>query len=192
MSSSQQLLPTYCVIVVCGIPGSGKSKLTRWLCSACQDQKIPSHVLSFDDFELPTDDWDAESFMRSRSSSFEALENMLHQHKRGLIFVDDIMFYKSMRKRVYQLARQCEADFATIHVDVPFEVAVSRNNSRPDGTRVQEKVYTSLQLLLTAVIKPTHYMYSSLSEHVAYKRTFREPVGHQTYLWRKLFWLGGS
>jgi predicted kinase len=132
---------TCCVLVVCGIPGSGKSTLARWLHAACKKNKISSHVLSFDDYEVSSAMWDSKSFLKSRESSLVALEELFNeQTSYRLIIVDDIMYYGSMRRRVYQLARQCGAGYAVVHVDVPLALAQARNAARPEATRVHEEV----------------------------------------------------
>lgn len=129
-----------CVLVVCGIPGSGKSTLARFLHANCHERSISCHVLSFDDYEVPTTMWDSESFTQSRRASLVVLEQLLREEKHRVMIVDDIMFYGGMRRKVYQMARQYGAGYAVVHVDVPLAVAQARNASRPENTRVHSEV----------------------------------------------------
>eukprot|EP00026_Physarum_polycephalum_P013030 Phypoly_transcript_13390.p1 GENE.Phypoly_transcript_13390~~Phypoly_transcript_13390.p1 ORF type:complete len:199 (+),score=23.96 Phypoly_transcript_13390:424-1020(+) len=44
--------------------------------------------------------------------------------------VDDNMFYRSMRRTLFNLARGCNAGFAQVHVTCPVEECIARNASR--------------------------------------------------------------
>ena len=141
--TSEATVPTAsncCVLLVCGAPGSGKSTLARFLHTEFEERSINSHILSFDDYEVPSTVWDSETFTQSRQVSLLALENLLHEQQYRVLIVDDIMFYCGMRKKVYQLARQHGAGYAVVHVDVPIAVAQARNTTRSEDTRVHPKV----------------------------------------------------
>ena len=129
-----------CVLVICGIPGSGKSTLAKLLQKKWEEESLKCHVLSFDDYEVNSSLWDSESFARSREAGLSALGETLIRKKYDIIVVDDIMFYYSMRRKVYQLARLHRASYAVLHVDLPIEEARRRNASRPDVSRVKDEV----------------------------------------------------
>lgn len=133
------------VLLVCGIPGSGKSTFSRMLRDkfkeAPQPLSLSTCVVSFDDYEIHVEEWDSESFMMSRVAGMSALEKQLKEQKYRLLIVDDIMFYSSMRRKVYQLARKYGASYSVIHVEVPLAVAMDRNSIRPEATRVKDEVH---------------------------------------------------
>lgn len=129
-----------CFLVVCGIPGSGKSTLSHWLRDKFEDTHISCHVMSFDDYEFPSTMWDSESFVKSRALSLTAIEKRAKQHQDRVLIVDDIMFYSSMRREIYKLSRSCGAGYAVIHLDVCESVAQRRNAMRSEETRVKDEV----------------------------------------------------
>lgn len=93
------------VLVLCGIPGSGKSSLAQSL-KATAPSGYAVEVISFD--EQLTQDWASQEgtafqpclWRKSRSRSFQALIDLLQllkQHEDGtkrLIVVDDNMYYR--------------------------------------------------------------------------------------------------
>ena len=57
----------------------------------------------------------------------------------NIVIVDDIMYYRSMRREVYTIAREQSYGFVTLYVSVPVEVALQRNAAR-ESARVPEQV----------------------------------------------------
>lgn len=98
--------------------------------------------VSFDDFEIESDLWDEYTFKISREKSFEALRSIFMENignrTNKVLLVDDICYLKSMRRKLYTLAR--DHGFATIivHINVELEVALRRNVCRDVSRRVHE------------------------------------------------------
>ena len=112
-----------CLVVLCGLPGAGKSTLCRTLRDSMDVLfEAPSpkiwHVC-FDDVEnslaasSQAESFSAEVWQKSRKKAHEAVERLLSKNcaagsgNRHLILVDDNMYYRSMRHSMFQLARQC-------------------------------------------------------------------------------------
>lgn len=56
-----------------------------------------------------------------------------------VLIVDDIMYYRSMRRVIYQACRGI-AHFVVVYVEVNVELAIQRNSQRPETCRVSNEV----------------------------------------------------
>jgi len=101
------------VILICGIPCSGKSTLSRLLLSNISDDN-DVHMISFDDDEVCSSSWSDETFKISRKTSLNRLRMLLgsisnrivdgnDNIKDNIIIIDDIMYLHSMRRQVLLL-----------------------------------------------------------------------------------------
>jgi len=95
------------VVLICGIPASGKSTLSTLL-SSYYDNNI-CHVISFDDDEVSSSLWTDETFRISRRTSLNKLREILisinsndtnSNTNDDIIIIDDIMYLHSMRREV--------------------------------------------------------------------------------------------
>jgi len=124
-----------CVIVICGVPGSGKSTLSHALSLSPRTVQ----VISFDDYEIDRDSWNEESFALSRRAGIERISSALNACHADIIVIDDIMFYRSMRRKIYQLARDHMAGYLTVYIDSTFDVVCARNAERAGASRVTDE-----------------------------------------------------
>ena len=133
-----------CVLLVCGLPGAGKTTLCHLLQEMLGSMNFTTSLLCFDDFEVDRSLWDAQSFEISRVKALQALDEQLlregKESRRGIVIVDDVMFFRSMRRKVYQLARDRRFAYLPLFVDIPLAVARNRNATRPAATKVKEQV----------------------------------------------------
>lgn len=97
------------VVLLCGLPGSGKSFLTQKLID-----KTPEGIdvirISLDSVWEDQKVFDRERWKAARLKALQTVETQLiSQRSTGslVIFVDDNMFYRSMRKKYHQLCCQC-------------------------------------------------------------------------------------
>ena len=95
------------VVLICGIPASGKSTLSRLLSSYYESNNC--HMISFDDDEVSSSLWTDETFRISRRTSLNKLREIFNSINSkdtssitndDIIIIDDIMYLHSMRREV--------------------------------------------------------------------------------------------
>jgi len=95
------------VVLICGIPASGKSTLSRLLSTYYDNNNC--HMISFDDDEVSSSLWTDETFRISRRTSLNKLKEILISINSkdsssitndNIIIIDDIMYLHSMRREV--------------------------------------------------------------------------------------------
>ena len=142
-----------CVILLCGCPGSGKSKFMRMMVSSFNSIGIKSKSISYDEESLDRSVWNGTSYKLSRNRGISALQRALKSNNSNakLIIVDDTMHLRSMRREVYVTAREEGHSIICIHVSINIELALSRNDQRPESTRVDRttllRIFQSFQPL---------------------------------------------
>jgi len=139
--------PSPLILLLCGLPGSGKTTLSRQLAKTMRTNGIPTEVLRFDAHEKKayeeskTSKFEPESWKNAREACFRALRDLMdeddeedeEERKRRCVILDDTMHYKSMRREAYRYAREFRAAFVVVHVDVDEKECWERNSRREDG-----------------------------------------------------------
>ena len=123
------------IVLLCGIPGSGKSSFANFLKSRSDCYfGLDCTVLCFDDDFLPNHDEiisTQRSYSQGREKALKSLKELcLSDSKIRLIVVDDNMYYRSMRKEVYKIARDCKCLFTQVFFEISVEAALERNRMR--------------------------------------------------------------
>lgn len=149
-------------VVLCGLPGAGKSVLARGLEAAAEAAGVTCTRVSFDEVcdtvlnggESP-EGFDPVAWRRDRAAALSLVDAALRQPEgeRGerVVIVDDNMFYRSMRRVIFRMCRENRCAFVTIHVRVSAEVAAGRNRAREGCERVPEAAF---QRMLAAFQPP--------------------------------------
>lgn len=71
----------------------------------------------------------------------DTLAGILKKAESNIVIVDDIMFYRSMRREVYVLARDHSYGHVSLFLNIPLEVALERNALRESHSRVADEVH---------------------------------------------------
>lgn len=140
--------------LIIAIVRSGKSSLGSSLSNSLQREGVLSTLVSFDvvgeevcfnpHLALPLSltfltthiqvEWDAESFHAIRDLSLkkveEAVDTTYEEILKQVIIVDDLMYLRSMRRQVYQLARNSGCPLLVVWVQTSPSVAWERNSCR--------------------------------------------------------------
>uniref|UniRef100_A0A7S2W7Q0 Uncharacterized protein n=1 Tax=Rhizochromulina marina TaxID=1034831 RepID=A0A7S2W7Q0_9STRA len=156
------------VVALMGIPGAGKSTLCDAL-EACKPSGVESCAVSFDEVmdelhsqsmaaspHLPHQ-FDPVLWKQSRARAFQNAQEFLEQRSMGendspaaarVVFLDDNLHYRSMRKEARRLARDSNAGLIILWVDCDIETAVERNRARDERRRVPEASITRIHAAL--------------------------------------------
>ena len=151
------------VYLVCGVPGSGKTSFSNSLHTVLVREYGPSCFLSFDDVEVPREEWDSDSFKESRKKGLDMLSRFLDGDEipRSIV-VDDIMYLSSMRHDVYKLCRDRLVPLVVVHLDVSLKECLASNRERPVERQVDEgaieRIYRSFERpKISSICDRLHY-----------------------------------
>lgn len=121
------------LIILSGVPSSGKSTLAKELAEALEVKyKCPVVVVSSDSFRrmIPAyrHRFEAEFEEFVRKATLDTIKEGL---RHGLVVIsDDTNYYSSIRRRLMRLAQRARADYAIIYVNTPLETALEWNKKR--------------------------------------------------------------
>ena len=134
-----------CLLLVCGLPGSGKTSFCRALVAqgglgakwvhVCYDEV--EQGLRFDQSKFDPDTWQ-QARMKVVSDVRQLLEASSASEHGMVIVLDDNMYYRSMRKRWYHLCRECSCAYRQLFLQASEEVCIQRNEQRDARSRVPE------------------------------------------------------
>eukprot|EP00700_Malawimonas_jakobiformis_P001976 EC722930.1.p1 GENE.EC722930.1~~EC722930.1.p1 ORF type:complete len:171 (+),score=10.01 EC722930.1:76-588(+) len=130
------------VIVLFGIPGSGKSHWRMLIkkgphLSSFLRENVDVREIVFDDFEdaMLGGCFTQEAWHQARELALQKLNELLAsaaQQQSGctVILVEDVLYLRSMRREVYRIARDAGVAYLQLHVDTPVDCAIQRNAHR--------------------------------------------------------------
>jgi len=137
------------VVVFCGLPGSGKTTLSCLLKQYAQQRCVNVVHIEFDellDEKLLLNNDFTLALSETRQAALTQISNILsdqqqqHQEQQTYLLIDDNMYYKSMRRAVYNLSANHSASYAQISVQTPLSICLERDKGRDEGRRVGEEV----------------------------------------------------
>lgn len=128
------------LVLLCGLPGSGKTTLVTALMGLAKEVDVGEvHKVSFDDeyqqqrcgiSEFDPTTWHQSRHVCSRKVR-KILEGILEpSFTHQIVFIDDNMYYASMRRDFYRIARDMHVKFMQVHVLCPFHLCCRRDQER--------------------------------------------------------------
>lgn len=123
-SESKEIeIPDFCVVVLIGASGSGKSTFAR-------THFLPSECLSSDAFRAMVSD--DETDQSATGDAFEALHTLMNLRlkRRRLVVVDATNVQAEARKPLLALAKEHDCFAIAIVLDVPESLCIERNRDR--------------------------------------------------------------
>ncbi|MFX1520160.1 MAG: AAA family ATPase [Promethearchaeota archaeon] len=142
----------YMLIILSGLPSSGKSTLAREIAEILElDLSIKTIIIESDAIRNMIPSYREQRFNPEnepviRSAMFSLIKHFL---QRGyLVINDDMNYYKSMRHDLREIALEINVPFATIYISTPREVALSWNKKRglPIPQEVIEDVFNKFDV----------------------------------------------
>ncbi|MHA2212800.1 MAG: AAA family ATPase [Candidatus Thorarchaeota archaeon] len=120
---------TQFLLIICGIPASGKTSLAEALRSALEKSNkvriVSTDVWRDEEYYL---DFKPENEKAVRKKALE--HTSLHIAEGFSVISDDTNYYQSMRHELYDLARQAECTFGVVFVNTPLDTAIRWNQMR--------------------------------------------------------------
>ena len=121
------------LLILCGLPSSGKSTISKTVASLLEDQHgISTMVISSDDFRGMLA-YSCKGFKPERETSVKVLyeQAIMTGLENGFFVIsDDLNYYKSMRSDLRHIAKRSGSDYDIVFVDTPVEVAIKWNQER--------------------------------------------------------------
>lgn len=142
------------VVLVGGLPASGKSSLVRSYCAMYSAVHIEYDALE-DGLDLDTG---LENWRQSRKDAIGRLRQFLEQNggDHAVVILDDNYYLKSMRKEIYQTCQDyAEVRFGIVWMETHVDECVRRNPQRPRP--VPEVVIQKMQLAIERPIPKYHW-----------------------------------
>ncbi|MHA1711459.1 MAG: AAA family ATPase [Candidatus Freyarchaeota archaeon] len=136
--------PRKFLVVMCGLPASGKTTLATRIALLMEKAGIPTVVLGSDNVRsmmpIYREKFDPAREPLVRDATLHLAEYFL---RRGVSVVnDDMNYYSSMRHDMVELARRTGAIHAIIHVEASLEDALKWNEAR--GSPIPPEVIASV------------------------------------------------
>lgn len=114
------------MLVLSGVPAAGKSTLA----SELSRREVESVHICFDRILANLGDFTPEHWQRAQLEFYSQVEAAA-KTTRSLVIVDDNLNYLSMVKKYQRLAANCNCVFLHIVLQVDFNTALFRNQTRP-------------------------------------------------------------
>eukprot|EP00933_Yihiella_yeosuensis_P041726 TRINITY_DN3612_c1_g5_i2.p1 TRINITY_DN3612_c1_g5~~TRINITY_DN3612_c1_g5_i2.p1 ORF type:complete len:327 (-),score=73.61 TRINITY_DN3612_c1_g5_i2:187-1167(-) len=150
--------PTCCLLLVCGLPGCGKSTFCKSLIARAEQEKqllgaCQWRHLCYDEVEMElrgqgSTHFDPDTWRESRVKAAQAIAEIFENHEKSnesldekerlIVLLDDNMYYRSMRKQWYHFARKKGYIYRQVFLESPKQVCLERNRGRPASGQVPD------------------------------------------------------
>ncbi len=136
--------PRKFLVILCGLPSSGKTTLATRLALLMESHGIPTAVIGSDNFRRMMPIYQ-ERFPPDREPLIRrgTLHTTAFFLGRGVSVVsDDTNYYSSMRHELVELAKRAGAIYAIVSIETPLEIALKWNEER--GLSIPQSVIASI------------------------------------------------
>ncbi|XP_046635296.1 L-seryl-tRNA(Sec) kinase-like [Daphnia pulicaria] len=144
----------YCIVVLLGLPASGKSWLAGRLCSFLTENNCIVNCATFDtivslekqaEIAVSSSSEMTKHYRREMKDTVESFLKVPNpSSKKCVVIVDDNNYYRSMRYEYHQLAAKFYTGYLQIYVKCEVSEALLQNSSRPQSSRVPDIVITQM------------------------------------------------
>eukprot|EP00892_Ulva_mutabilis_P009820 jgi/Ulvmu1/720/UM010_0092.1 len=187
------------VLLLIGLPGSGKSTFARWLNAHLTSSNTEVHHVEYDlvwrhyMHAHSVSYFNPQAWKSARTEAHKQVQqvaqDMSSRGVSGFIVVDDNMFYRSMRKQVFLLARQSRCAFVQLYLETQLADALASNETRPASTQVHASV---IERMSGALQQPDEKRCPWEAATVAVEGPLRpercECIGQDTLIQLSQFW----
>ncbi|OQS00753.1 hypothetical protein THRCLA_05870 [Thraustotheca clavata] len=181
------------IVLLCGLPGAGKSTLSKYILQAFSSS-YDIDYLCFDTIFANTSkdstEFVPEQWQSSISSIYLHVQQSLQEHiqsttlTKKIFLLDDNMYYRSMRKKYYQLCRQWNAGFCQIYVNTNSVICQTHNASRVFP--VPQVVFNRMETLFQAP-NPTLCTWETHTLEIDHVENSSQITFHMETLFEKAF-----
>jgi tRNA uridine 5-carbamoylmethylation protein Kti12 len=160
------------VILICGIPGVGKSTCADKLRTCLLQKDFKIETLNFDKIFLKDSKIDLSIYNQSRLQLFNTFKTIIHKYlntsEKLFILLDDNFYFRSMRKPYYKfikdILKSCKAcikvSYLEVHLRAKLEYCINNNNQREGleliPNEIIEKMHNSFEY--HSFLKPLVYL----------------------------------
>jgi predicted kinase len=135
------------VLLVCGLPGSGKSHFAREYCRRGDRKRINRKEIRRHLFEMTSfgEQWHEELFNEDDEHLVKHVERKLIEHllhKNEKVLIDNVSVTAESRKTYTAIADHFNRSIGVIFLNPPLQICLERNRNRPD--QVPELAITNL------------------------------------------------
>ena len=129
LTSAPDPLPRAVLVVVSGLPGTGKSYFSRRLAERLPIAVVETDVMRKALFPAPTHS--ADESARLFRACHALIEDMV---RKGIpVLLDATNLVESNRERLYNIAHRADAKLILVRVEAPVEVVAARLGQRDGG-----------------------------------------------------------
>ncbi|HUX14145.1 MAG TPA: ATP-binding protein [Spirochaetia bacterium] len=139
------------ILLVCGLPGSGKSHFSRTYCNTNGRKRINRKELRRLIYEMTSfgDAWSEEYFNDHDELLVKHVERKMVEHflqERLLLLIDNTSVTVESRQYYANIARQTRRTIGAIFLNVPIKKCLARNGMRED--KISEGIIVNLYAAL--------------------------------------------
>lgn len=157
MQMERKMNPSFCIVVLLGLPASGKSWLTKHLCSFLSVNDCVVNCATYDNIvsleeqakiALSSTSELTKHYRRKMKETVESALATAGSSQKCVIIVDDNNYYRSMRYEYHQLAAKFHTGYLQIYIKCEVANALLQNSNRPQSSRVPDVVIVQMHTKL--------------------------------------------